>query len=119
MVLPCVTRLLLVMKMLTSTVKDERPVPPPFAPKYMSSAYHSSISPSYFRRQRRRRATHVSSYASLGGFDDALANDQVGIAAFQQENVGPIASDPVEDTELFFDAETDIVANARYTQLKK
>ena len=89
------------MKMLTSTVKDERPVPPPFAPKYMSSAYHSSISPSYFRRQGRRRATHVSSYASLGGFDDALANDQVGIAAFQQENVGPIASDPVEDTELF------------------
>ena len=118
MMLPCVTKLLLVMRMLTSTVKDERPVPPPFTPNYMSSAYHSNISPSYFRRQGRRRATHVWSYASLGGFDDALANDQVGIAAFQQENVGPIASDPVEDTEIF-DAETDIVANARYTQLKK
>ena len=47
------------------------------------SAYHNSISPSYFRRQGLRRATHVSSNASLGGSDDALANDQVGIAAIQ------------------------------------
>ena len=38
-----------------------------------------------------------------------LANDQVEKADIQQENVGPIESDPVEDTEILADAEKDIV----------
>ena len=58
---------------INANCKVGRPVPPPFAPKCMSSAYQNSISPSYFRRQERRRATHDSSNASLGGPDDAFS----------------------------------------------
>ena len=89
--------------------KVGRPVPPPFASKCMSSAYQKSRSPSYFRRQERRRATHDLSNASLSDSDDALANDQVGKADIQQENVGPIESDPIKDTEIFAEAEKDVV----------
>ena len=85
--------------------KVGRPVPPPFTPKCMSSPSNQKRSPSYFRRQERRRATRDLYNTTLSETDASAADQAVGKADDQQENAAPIESDPVKDTEVLDEAE--------------
>ena len=78
---------------------------PPFTPKCMSSPSNQKRSPSYFRRQERRRATRDLYNTTLSETDASAADQAVGKTDDQQGNVAPIESDPVKDTEVLDEAE--------------